>query len=367
MHPDLPARLLAELPLDEYRVAAVLHPNIWSGHGGWQVRAWLREATEAGLVLLPPFGGWRATLVAADCLIGDHGSVTFYAAAIGTPVLLGTYGMIEVAAGTPMEDFGRRAPLLDLRRPRAQLDALRYARDPDRYGDLVARSFANPGLALRTLRDVIYRLLELSPPPRQPQTRPLGAPDPHREAVTAHLVLVAREPDVAVALERYPAVLEPPAAETSELRHLAVDDEEADTRLRESAAVHVRRARPWSAPGEERDDAATWIRATLAAYPGSRLAAAALAEGRVLSGSAAGRRLRRSWTVRRMTLWGWRLGRRRDRGRRLGRSDLVPELIVRAGPSWVRIRAAAVSRPSRRWPPSAPRAGAKRARWRVGC
>ena len=41
--PDLALQLLAELPYDEYRVAAVLHPNIWIGHSAWQVRTWLRR------------------------------------------------------------------------------------------------------------------------------------------------------------------------------------------------------------------------------------------------------------------------------------------------------------------------------------
>lgn len=43
-HPDLLDRLMRELPPDEYRVAAILHPNIWAIHGPWMVRAWLRTA-----------------------------------------------------------------------------------------------------------------------------------------------------------------------------------------------------------------------------------------------------------------------------------------------------------------------------------
>ncbi|MEK8144292.1 hypothetical protein NKH18_27855 [Streptomyces sp. M10(2022)] len=31
--PSLLPRLAAELPADDYRLAAVLHPNIWHGHG----------------------------------------------------------------------------------------------------------------------------------------------------------------------------------------------------------------------------------------------------------------------------------------------------------------------------------------------
>ncbi|MEK8169535.1 hypothetical protein NKH77_06205 [Streptomyces sp. M19] len=46
--PEFPARLLAALPVDAYRVAAILHPNVWAGHGGWQVRTLQAAALEAG-------------------------------------------------------------------------------------------------------------------------------------------------------------------------------------------------------------------------------------------------------------------------------------------------------------------------------
>ncbi|MCZ0990700.1 hypothetical protein O1M54_43265 [Streptomyces diastatochromogenes] len=47
-HPDLPVRLLGGLPHDEYRVAAVVHPNVWSAHGAWQIRALQSSALDAG-------------------------------------------------------------------------------------------------------------------------------------------------------------------------------------------------------------------------------------------------------------------------------------------------------------------------------
>ncbi|MFD0383903.1 hypothetical protein ACFQ2B_21060 [Streptomyces stramineus] len=55
--PSLLPRLASELPADEYRTAAVLHPNIWHGHGPGQVRAWLDRARRAGLVLIPRWRG----------------------------------------------------------------------------------------------------------------------------------------------------------------------------------------------------------------------------------------------------------------------------------------------------------------------
>ncbi|MET8606227.1 hypothetical protein ABZV92_22045 [Streptomyces rubiginosohelvolus] len=108
--PALLPRLTSELPADEYRVAAVLHPNIWHGHGPGQIRAWLDRARRAGLALINPLEDWRQALVAADLVIGDHGSVTYYAAALGTPVLLGAAPLESLDPDAPIADFIRTAP-----------------------------------------------------------------------------------------------------------------------------------------------------------------------------------------------------------------------------------------------------------------
>ncbi|MFJ8963870.1 hypothetical protein ACIRG5_31225 [Lentzea sp. NPDC102401] len=69
------------------RVAAVLHPNIWAAHGAWQVRSWLADCD---VTVVPPEEGWRAAMIASDVVVGDHGSTTQYAAAVGARVLLAT-------------------------------------------------------------------------------------------------------------------------------------------------------------------------------------------------------------------------------------------------------------------------------------
>src|SRR5256885_16033662 len=71
--PSLLPRLTSEFPADEYRLAAVLHPNVWHGHGPGQIRAWLDRARRAGLALIDPPVGWRQAPPAADPVIGDHG------------------------------------------------------------------------------------------------------------------------------------------------------------------------------------------------------------------------------------------------------------------------------------------------------
>src|SRR6202008_4504782 len=79
------SRVLNDLPADRYRVIAAVHPLTWSCHGRRQVLAWLADHRAAGLGVLPPQDGWRASLVSADVIVGDHGSVTRYGAALGIP------------------------------------------------------------------------------------------------------------------------------------------------------------------------------------------------------------------------------------------------------------------------------------------
>ncbi|MCS7483263.1 hypothetical protein ACFFQW_37870 [Umezawaea endophytica] len=174
-HPDVYRRLLDEAD-DRYRVAAVLHPNIWSVHGAWQVRAWLADCLRDGLLVIPPEEGWRATLVASDVVIGDHGSTTQYAAAIGRRIALVPFP--DVRAGSPADELARRATALDLTRPLLpQLDAATGGHE------VIAKSITSrPGAAATVLRLTIHRLLGLEASERDvvvepvPLPRPLDAP-----------------------------------------------------------------------------------------------------------------------------------------------------------------------------------------------
>src|SRR5690625_2155969 len=169
--PDTAAELLAELPVDRYRVAAALHPNVWSGHSSWQVRAWLARAREAGRLLLPPERGWEAAVVAADCVIGDHGSVTFYAAALDRPVLLGAFGA-EAVPGTPVAAFAESAPRLG---PpgglRGEVESAIGGHVPGRYAGPAERALARRGEAFTALRELFYELLGMPVPDAPPVLR----------------------------------------------------------------------------------------------------------------------------------------------------------------------------------------------------
>ena len=165
--PDLAARLVAQLPGD-HRVALVLHPNIWSRHGAWQIDRWTRGAQRAGLIVVPPHRGWRAALVASDVVLADHGSLALYAAALGKPLLLAEFGAAEVAAGTPAADLGTRAQFLGPGDLRSQVDG---AIPLPEHASFAARTFAAPGGSTARLRAVIYDQLGLPEPdyPARPE------------------------------------------------------------------------------------------------------------------------------------------------------------------------------------------------------
>lgn len=175
---DLLPRLLDELVPCGMRVAALVHPAVWFGHGPRQTRAWLADSRDAGLLLIDPETDWRAAVVAADHVVGDHGSVTVYAAAIGRPVLLTDPPAGSVtAARSPHAIVRCSAP-----RVVADQSLLRQLRQasrgrPPRFGDAVARSLTSrPGGAGAALRRTMYRLLRLSEPGRHRRATPVPVP-----------------------------------------------------------------------------------------------------------------------------------------------------------------------------------------------
>nr|WTB08271.1 hypothetical protein OG546_31050 [Streptomyces antimycoticus] len=179
-HPDLLNRLMHELPPDGYRVAAILHPNIWAVHGPWQVRAWLADCLRAGLLLLPPEEGWRAALVAGDVVIGDYGSVTSYGAAIGVPVMLAASLPEDyIRQGSLSEAMARRALRLRLDRPLAdQLCTAVEAQENTGHVAMAELITSRPGRAAAILRGTMYRLLGIPEPMRAASAPPVPLPKP---------------------------------------------------------------------------------------------------------------------------------------------------------------------------------------------
>ncbi|GAA4136109.1 hypothetical protein GCM10022416_19380 [Actinomadura keratinilytica] len=166
-------RLVAELPEDEFQVVALLHPNVWSGSGSWQVRAWFADCLRRGLSLLPPEADWRPVVAAADFVIGDHGSVSAYGTVTGVPVLLGTFAADDCRPGSAQSLLGALAPRISARTPlRRQLLRAAEAFRPELYRAVVERLSSEPGRFHRNMRRLIYRLLRL----RAPDTVPVALP-----------------------------------------------------------------------------------------------------------------------------------------------------------------------------------------------
>lgn len=171
------SRVLNELPADRYRVIAAAHPLIWSCHGRRQVLAWLADHMAAGLGVLPPQEGWRAGLISADIVIGDHGSVTRYGAALGVPVLMGAASTQDIPEGGSAALLRRLSSTLD---PNADLEMQVVAaiaeHQPDRYAELAEVVTSRPGRAAEILRATAYRLLDLAEPARSVPVLPVPPP-----------------------------------------------------------------------------------------------------------------------------------------------------------------------------------------------
>ncbi len=179
--PSLLPRLFAELPADDYRLAAVLHPNIWYGHGPGQIRVWLDRACRSGMTLIDPVRAWRQALMAADVVLGDFGAVSYYAAALGIPVLLASAEEDRLDPEAPLAAFVRDAPRLDPREPlRDQLADLLVGHRP--LAEPAEFVTSAPGASGELLRRHFYGLMGLREPAASALLEPLPLPafDPPR-------------------------------------------------------------------------------------------------------------------------------------------------------------------------------------------
>ncbi|MFJ3901056.1 hypothetical protein [Streptomyces sp. NPDC090025] len=172
-------RLLAELPGRDYRIAVLVHPNVWSGHGDWQVRAWLGALRHRGITLVSPGVDWRPLLVAADWVIGDHGSVTLYATMTPAAILLARFPEEDVNAASPGAELARVAPALSPFHPLAEQLAYAAAERPaEAYARVASRISSEPGRFNANMRRLLYRVLRLGEPAYAPATAPLPDPRP---------------------------------------------------------------------------------------------------------------------------------------------------------------------------------------------
>jgi hypothetical protein len=268
---DVVRRLRLELPLDEYRIALALHPNTWFGHSPWQVGMWLEECERAGVVVLPPEEGWRAALVAADVVVGDHGSVTFYGAALGRPVLLAAATPDAVDPASAVGRFIDEADRLVTGRPlREQVDAAKASCEVEAIAALVSSA---PGQAATLLRTEFYRWLQLAEPPERPEVRTVPVARVRTPPVVHQWVAVELDAPDRARVVRFPADLRRASPPDS---HLVVGVDTPNAAVLESAEIVVQ---------DHAGDAERWIAAMFDALPGLGSASMPDHDGRWLVGT----------------------------------------------------------------------------------
>ncbi|MFD7510660.1 hypothetical protein ACFV5N_15205 [Streptomyces sp. NPDC059853] len=166
-------RLVSELPRRSFRTAVLVHPNVWAGHGRWQMRAWTMRFREHGVSLIPPEADWRPLLTASDWIIGDHGSLTVYGTLTNAAILLASYPDDEVSPDSPAALLARTVPALSPAHPLR--DQLRYAaeqRDVRAYRKVADLLTSEPGRFNRRMRALVYRRLGLGEPAVVPASEP---------------------------------------------------------------------------------------------------------------------------------------------------------------------------------------------------
>ncbi len=186
-------RLVRELPREEFRVAALLHPHVWNAHSEWQVHSWLAGLGRAGLAVVSQHSEWVGPLAAADVIVGDHGSATLYGTATGAPVLLAEGTGADLDPDAPMTELASFAPRLRADRPLArQLSRDARASVRPRYAHVAGRITSEPGRFTRLMRGLIYRKLRIRPPgglPGAPVTERAALPRLAQSAESSSLVV----------------------------------------------------------------------------------------------------------------------------------------------------------------------------------
>lgn len=175
--PHVIERLAELLASPQYRAVLLLHPNIYAAHSEYQVRAWCADALRRGLIIARGEEDWQPFLLAADFIIGDHGSVTLYGSGAGVPVLLGAYPDADVHPQSGAAALGAIAPrIVDSIGMREQLELAREQFDPAAMAEVAKLISSEAGSFARLTRRLLYGILRLG----QPATRArlLDAPTP---------------------------------------------------------------------------------------------------------------------------------------------------------------------------------------------
>jgi len=175
-------RLVEQLPGPNYRIVLLIHPNVVAAHGAYQLHAWWGHLAHHGLVLTSPGQPWEPFLIAADYIVGDHGSVTLYGSVVGVPILLAAFDEAQVHPESGAAALAAIAPRLvgsvpvpeQLAQAGEQFDAESMAR-------VAATISSEPGGFARHTRSLLYGVLRLGQPAFAPRVADVPAPPPLRE------------------------------------------------------------------------------------------------------------------------------------------------------------------------------------------
>lgn len=267
-------RLVADLPADEYAVALVLHPNIWWGESRFEAKVVLRDELDSGLMLID-HTTWQGAIIAADLVVGDHGSVTGYPVAMGTPVLIAADGSAELDENSPLAALHAALPHISPEEPlREQVERALNDHCPEMWRPYTDKLFELPGQGLAAAANALRDLMGL--PPLTGSPRPLEVETPkivEGKPAKSHRVVVTTS-DGIEHVERFPSYVE----QTTELDDAmrVISSREVDPLTRENAEIVVR-AEPLS---DTR--AAQWLGEELARSPLVSLVAVTTLSGRVL-------------------------------------------------------------------------------------
>ncbi|TDD59995.1 hypothetical protein E1263_12925 [Kribbella antibiotica] len=238
-NPDLIATLAAELELDSYVVAVILHPNTWYAHSPAQIRLWLGDCLRSGVRLIPPAEGWQQTILAADITIGDNGSVSGYSAAAGRPTLLATFPVADVVPTSAIDALGQSSARLNLHA--AFEPQIIAAGPPDPR--IRALTTSVPSEASARHRAEFYRLMHL-PEPQSPAILPQYDADqlrPMTQPVSSWWASTSKDADGNYTVRRWPAsvVGRPDYSPEDMPRHLVASADEPRRDLFANAAICV--------------------------------------------------------------------------------------------------------------------------------
>lgn len=263
--PGLVERLVGELPVDEFAVCAILHPGVVSAHSAWQVRAWLANATDAGLHVLPPEAGWQAAILSASCVVSDRGSLALYAASMDLPLLLVGGPSATTVPGSPMAALAAQTARLDDRDLAVQIRLAIRRHTAGAHELAVKQAVGDPGRSAELLRPVLYRMMDLPEPPTTAEFPPINPAAPRVTEVSAFVVGLRDG-----ALQRFPSTTH---SHELDHRHLVAHATTATLRQVTNAAILYRRL-----DEHEQWRFTAWAAETLRQWPNARLVAATLGD-----------------------------------------------------------------------------------------